>query len=193
MAKNILVPMANGNEDIELVSIIDVLRRAKNLGGADINIICASLNDDLKVELDSGLVVLADTTLDKVDVSTLDAIVLAGGFGGMTAFKNSDKILSIIQNLNSQKKLVAAICASPMVLDAAGVLNGEFTCYPGCEAGLNGTRVHKPVVVNENIITSAGPITASYFALAIVRELGFINAFNGLNEGMLIKDFGIEF
>lgn len=193
MTKNILVPMANGNEDIELVSVIDVLRRAKEFGGADINIICASLNDELKVKLDSGLVVLADTTLDKVDISTLDAIVLAGGFGGMAEFKNNDKILSIIQNLNSQKKLVAAICASPMVLNAAGVLKGEFTCYPGCEVGLSGTRVHKPVVVNENIITSAGPITASYFALTIVRELGFVEAFNGVSEGMLVKDFGIKF
>ena len=193
MAKNILVPMANGNEDIELVSVIDILRRAKEFGGANINIICASLNDDLKVELDSGLVVLADTTLDKVDVSTLDAIVLAGGFGGMMEFKSNDKILSIIQNLNSQKKLIAAICASPIVLNAAGVLKGEFTCYPGCETGLNGTRVHKPVVVNENIITSAGPITSSYFALTIIRELGFIDAFNGVSEGMLIGDFGIKF
>ncbi|MBZ7985466.1 DJ-1/PfpI family protein [Campylobacter sp. Cr9] len=190
--KNILIPMANGAEDIELISIIDVLSRAKQYG-ANLNIICASLEDDLNVELDTKMVLKAKVKLSEVDLNSIDAIALAGGFGGMTNLKNSEKIKSILQNLNSQKKLIAAICASPIVLDNAGVLSSEFTCYPGCEKGLKGTRLNEPVVVRDNIITSAGPITSIYFALTIVRELGFIEQYNGMLDGLLVNQFGIKF
>lgn len=191
--KTILIPMANGNEDIELISTIDVLRRARDLCKADLNIICASIHDSLEITLDSGLKVLADTKLSDIDTANIDAIALAGGFDGMNNFKNNAKIIEILKDLKAKGKLIAAICASPMVLDAAGVLSDTFTCYPGCEAGIKATRVHKPVVVKDNIITSAGPITSTYFALSIVKELGFIDAYNGLVEGLLVKDFGIEF
>lgn len=190
--KKVLIPMANGNEDIELISIIDILTRVKN-SGAKLELILASITNDIEITLDSGLKVKANTTLDKVDTSDIDAIVLAGGFDGMNNLKNDDRIKSIIQNLNSKGKLVAAICASPIVLANAGVLNGDFTCYPGCETGINANRLDKPVVVNNNVITGAGPITSIYFALAIVKELGFIEQFNGLSKGLLVNNFGIKF
>lgn len=190
--KNILVPMANGAEDIELISIIDILLRAKNYG-ANINVICASLDDNLEVTLDTGMVLKAKVKLSEVDTKNIDAIALAGGFGGMTNLKNSEEIKSILQDLNSQNKLIAAICASPIVLANAGVLSDEFTCYPGCEEGIKGTRLNEPVVVRKNIITSAGPITSSYFALTIVKEMGFLDQFNRMLDGLLINQFGIKF
>lgn len=190
--KNILIPMANGAEDIELISIIDVLKRAKQYG-ADLNIICASLEDDLDVTLDTGMVLKAKVKLSEVDLNSIDAIALAGGFGGMTNLKNSEKIKTILQDLNSKKKLIAAICASPIVLANAGVLSDEFTCYPGCEEGIKGTRLNEPVVIKDNIITSAGPITSIYFALSIVKELGYIEQYNGMLDGLLVNQFGIKF
>lgn len=190
--KTILIPMANGNEDIELITIIDVFKRAKKYG-ADIDIICASLTDSLEVVLDTGLVIKAETTLDKVDVNKLDAIALAGGFDGMNNLKNDKRITQILHTLNEKNKIIAAICASPIVLANAGVLSEEFTCYPGCEVGLKGTRLDKSVVVSKNIITSAGPITSAYFAMTILKELGFIEQFNGMLDGMLINTFGIKF
>lgn len=191
--KNILIPFANGNEDIELISIVDILTRAKN-AGAKLNIICAALNDSLEVKLDSGLVVKAHTTLNQVDFSTLDGIVLAGGFDGMNNLKNDERIINIIKDLNSKKKLVAALCASPMVLDKAGVIKGDFTCYPGCQNGINANhKSDKFVVVNENVITGIGPIASSFFALTILKELGFKEAYEGVKEGFLINHFNIEF
>lgn len=191
--KTILVPMANGNEDIELITIIDVLKRARDLGKADLKIICASITDDLEVTLDSGLKVMAETTLNEVDINSLDAIALAGGFGGMNNFKNDERIINILQTLHKNGKIVSAICASPIVLDKAGVLSDEFTCYPGCETGLKGKRLDESVVVRKNVITSAGPITSTYFALTLVKELGFNEQFEALLDGMLVKRFGIKF
>lgn len=191
--KNILIPFANGNEDIELISIVDILTRAKN-AGAKLNLICAALNDNLEIKLDSGLVIKAHTTLDKVDLLNLDAIVLAGGFDGMNNLKNDDRIIKIIQKLNVEKKLIAAICASPIVLNKAGVIKGDFTCYPGCESSINASyKSDKFVVVNENIITGIGPIASSFFALTILKELGFKEAYEGIKEGLLINHFDIKF
>ncbi len=190
--KTILIPMANGNEDIELITIIDILIRAKN-SGANLDIILASITDNLDITLDTGLKIMANKTLDKVNTENIDAIALAGGFLGMTNLKNDKRIKNIIQKLNSQNKLIAAICASPIVLANAGVLTGDFTCYPGCEKDINANRIDKAVVVNKNIITSAGPITSTYFALTIIKELGFIEQYEGLLEGLLINKFGIKF
>ena len=88
--------------------------------------------------------------------------------------------------MHTKGKLVAAICASPMVLNKAGVLSGDFTCYPGCEAGINGNRLNVPVVENGNIITSAGPATAILFGLAIAKKLCGEETYNALYNGLLL-------
>lgn len=185
MSKKILIPLANGFEEAEFIGIADVLKRATEIN-KDLEVVIASLDNNLLVKGANGISIQAETSLDKVDLSTLDGIALAGGYGGMNNLKNSPVIIKTIQELHTKNKLIAAICASPMVLNHAGVLSGDFTCYPGCENGLNGNRLNQAVVVNQNIITSAGPATAILFGLEIVRYLLGNEAYEALHNGLLI-------
>lgn len=186
MIKRILIPLANGFEEAEFIGIADVLKRAAKMSG-NLELIVASLDDELMVEGANGICIKADASLAKIDTKNLDAIAMAGGFEGMMNLKNNPTIIKIIQDLHADKKIVAAICASPIVLAKAGVINGEFACYPGCESGIDGVRVSKAVVVNENVITSAGPATAILFGLELAKHLCSVEIYEKLYEGMLVS------
>ncbi|CBG39781.1 DJ-1 family glyoxalase III [Helicobacter mustelae] len=183
--KRILVPLAEGFEEAEFIGIADVLKRA-SLDHPELEVITASLTDHLLVKGAHGIKIQAETSLSSIALDSLDAIALPGGFDGMNNLKNSPIIIKTIQELHAKKKLIAAICASPIVLNHAGVLRGDFTCYPGCEAEIPGTRKNQAIVVSQNIITSAGPGTAILFGLEIVRYLLGNEAYQSLYEGLLI-------
>lgn len=185
MSKKVLIPLAQGFEEAEFIGIADVLKRAGELN-TKLDVIIASLNSELLVKGANGISIKADCFIQSVDIEKLDAIALAGGFEGMMNLKNSSVVLNIIKQLHNKNKIVAAICASPIVLNEAGVLEGEFACYPGCEAGLNGNRVNKAVAVNKNIITSAGPATAILFGLELAKKLCGDEVYQKLYEGMLL-------
>ena len=185
MTKIVLLPLAEGFEETELISVADVVKRASDF--YDIKVILASLNDELLVSGAHGIKIQADCSLKEVDIDSLSAIALAGGMQGMNNLKNDERIINIIQKLYNLNKLVSAICASAIVLDKAGVINGEFSCYPGCEKGLNGTRIDEPVFVNKNIITAAGPATAMLFGLEIVRYLSNEEVYKKLYDALLIR------
>lgn len=185
MSKKILVPLAQGFEEAEFIGIADVLKRAEQMD-KNLEVITASLDKELLVKGANGISIKADLALAQVDDENLDAIALPGGFDGMNNLKNNGEILKIIKNLHAKGKIVAAICASPIVLDAAGVLEGEFTCYPGCEVGLKGTRVQKAINVNKNVITSAGPATAILFGLELVKTLCGNEIYKALYEGLQV-------
>ncbi len=180
MSLRVLIPLAKGFEEAEFIGIIDVLRRA------GIEAFSASLDSDILVTGANGVTIKADCEIASVSGDGVDAIALPGGFEGMMNLKNSTKVIEIIKELNASKKLVAAICASPIVLNEAGVLKGDFSCYPGCEAGLNGVRQNRAVVVNENIITGAGPAVAILFGLEIVRYLKGEESYKALYDGLLM-------
>ena len=167
MSKRILVPLAEGFEEIEAITIIDILRRA------NLEVITASLTDNLDVKGGHNITVKADTILDKVINEDFDAISLAGGMGGMNNLKNDKRIIEKIKKMYNDKKLVSAVCASPIVLGEAEVLNGKYTCYPSCEKPINmGEYQDKDLaVVDKNVITSKGPATSIIFALEIVKYL----------------------
>ena len=167
MSKRILVPLAEGFEEIEAITIIDILRRA------NLEVITASLTDNLEVKGGHNITVKADTILDKVINEDFDAISLAGGIVGMNNLKNDKRIIEKIKKMYNDKKLVSAVCASPIVLGEAKVLNGKYTCYPSCEKSINmGEYQDKDLaVVNKNVITSKGPATSIIFALEIVKYL----------------------
>lgn len=172
MAKKVLVPLANGFEEIEFVSIVDTLRRAQievliagvsdeggangangaggaksswaSAGGASglktnsVGECGASTKDSVGASYTGahGITISADATLDSLDSSALagfDGVALAGGWQGMLNLKASQKLREILREFKAEGKLVSAICASPIVLDAAGVLEGKFACYPSCE------------------------------------------------------------
>ncbi|MDR2081055.1 MAG: DJ-1/PfpI family protein [Campylobacteraceae bacterium] len=163
----VLVPLADGFEEIEAVAVIDILRR----GGVEV--VTAALSKQ-SVKGANNIIVTADTLLENVKESDFDMIALPGGNEGHKNLAESVRLLEMLQAHEKAGKTLAAICAAPYVLKAAGILKGEYTCYPSMEnvIGLNGYAADKKVVLNdENIITSQGPATAIDFALFILEKL----------------------
>lgn len=164
--KRVLVPLAEGFEELEAVTIIDILRRA------GIEVVVASLAGST-VTGSHGIRLAADTPLAALVEQDFDMIALPGGMPGAEHLKNDPRIAEFVRRLHAHGRPVAAICAAPMVLAAAGVLEGRrATSYPGFLAGTAATEVTgDAVVVDRNVITSRGPGTALDFALALVEEL----------------------
>jgi 4-methyl-5(b-hydroxyethyl)-thiazole monophosphate biosynthesis len=178
----VLVPLANGFEEIEAVTIIDVLRRA------DIEVITASLDKNKLVKGANGIYVEADTEVINVDTQSLDMVVLPGGWDGTYALADDENIQNILKEMDSKGKHIGAICAAPFALNKAGVLKNEFTCYPSVEEQIDkdGYQGDKSMVVeSENVLTSRGPGTALCFALQIVKKLKGDEMFEMLKGGLL--------
>ncbi len=165
---NVLVPLAQGCEELEAVTIIDLLRRA------EINVVTASL-DERPITASRGTKILADTTLDQVLDQEFDMVILPGGLPGADNLNEDDRIHQILQRTVNNNKSVAAICAAPKVLASAGLLeNKKVTAYPGVldALNLNTTEVTNSAVQQDgNILTSRGPGTAMDFALEIISCL----------------------
>ena len=182
-----IVPLADGVEEIEAVTIVDVLRRA----GVEVE--TAALDEDsLDIEGAHGIGLVADATLDECDAATADAIILPGGMKGMLAFKADERIRSIIKDFNAKGKLVAALCAAPIVLADVGILKGrKAVCFPSERGDLvSGGAVYQEgagAVRDGNIITGSGAGTAMEFALKVVEALTSADAANSLAEKMLFK------
>ncbi len=168
MPVTVLVPLAEGCEELEAVTVIDLLRRA------DIKVVTASLGT-VSVTASRGVHLVADTELEQVVYNAFDMVVLPGGLPGATNLDSDPRIHAIVKRLYQSDKAVAAICAAPLVLANAGVLDGKkATCYPGAvdrPAYPNITFTDDPVVVDGRVITSRGPGTAMDFALTIIEYL----------------------
>lgn len=159
--------MADGCEEIEGLTVVDIARRA------DIDVVMISITGKKEVAGSHQIRFMADVLADEVDYGVLDGIILPGGMPGTLHLEASEKVNEIILKFAAEKKLVAAICAAPSVLGAAGILAGKrATCHPGFEEKLTGAEiVCTETAVDENIITSRGMGTAIAFALDIVRYL----------------------
>jgi 4-methyl-5(b-hydroxyethyl)-thiazole monophosphate biosynthesis len=180
-APRVLVPLAEGFEEIEAVTIVDVLRR----GG--IEVVVAGLAPGT-VRGAHGIPVVADTGLASVDATSFDMIVLPGGLPGSTHFAEDPRVIRAIQALHAAGKHVAAICAAPTVLARAGVLAGKrVTSYPSVRGQLAPAEVvdEPSVVESGNLVTSQGPGTALEFALTLVARLAGEGKSNELREGMI--------
>lgn len=163
----VLVPLANGFEEIEAINIIDVLRRG------DIEVLVASLDENSAVKGAHGISVLCDMQINDIVVDMLDMIVLPGGWGGTLALRDDETVQNILKEMDKKGKNIGAICAAPLVLHSAGVLKHNYTCYPTIEEQIreDGFDETKMVVEDGNIMTSRGPATAICFALQIVKKL----------------------
>lgn len=165
---NVLVPLAQGCEELEAVTIIDLLRRA------GINVITAGL-DEQPVKASRGTVIIPDTNLDAVMQHEFDMIVLPGGLPGADHLNNDPRIHTLLKQMSKANKYTAAICAAPKVLATAGLLNGKrATSYPGSIDGIETRDMsyeQQAVVVDEKVITSRGPGTAMDFALTLIEQL----------------------
>jgi len=163
-----LVFLASGFEEIEAITIVDVLRRA----GVDVTV--AGLTPNV-VEGAHGIKIVPDKTIDDVKVEDFDAVVVPGGNPGYKNLRKDPRVIAMIKKAFGSKKLVAAICAAPAVLSDAGVLEGKAcTIYPGMENELRkggGKPKMDMVVVDGNIVTSRGPATALPFALKLAEKL----------------------
>ncbi len=164
--KRVLVPLAEGFEELEAVTIIDILRRA------GLEVVVASLAGS-PVTGSHGIRLAADTPLAALIEQDFDMIALPGGMPGAEHLKNDPRIAEFIHRLHDRGCPVAAICAAPMVLAAAGVLEGRrATSFPGFLADRDrSTGAGDAVVVDRGVITSRGPGTALDFSLTLVEEL----------------------
>jgi 4-methyl-5(b-hydroxyethyl)-thiazole monophosphate biosynthesis len=163
----VLVPLAEGFEEIEAINIIDVLRRG------DIEVLIASLNGQAAVRGAHNVTVMAEMIISDIDVSSLDMIVLPGGWGGTVALRDDANVQRILKEMDAKGKNIGAICAAPLALHTAGVLKHNYTCYPTIEEQIreDGFSDSDMVVTDGNVMTSRGPATAICFGLQIVKKL----------------------
>jgi len=178
----VLVPLASGFEEIEAVSIIDVLRRA------EIEVLVASLDDSLHVKGANNITIEADLHVKDIIAEELDMIVLPGGWDGTYALAEDENVQNLLRKMDEKGKNIGAICAAPFALNAAGVLKEKYTCYPSVEEQIKkeGYMGDSAMVVEDaNVMTSRGPGTALCFALAIVKKLKGEESYKALKEGLL--------
>lgn len=163
----IAVPLAEGFEEIEAITIIDVLRRA------EIAVTIVSITENLAVNGSHNITILADQLFEEVNFDIFAMIVLPGGIPGVINLKNHIGLQNQIMNFNKEEKPLAAICAAPLVFGNLGILEGKTaTCYPGFEDQLLGAEVtSNKVELSDNIITAKGAGVAIEFALKIVEIL----------------------
>ena len=163
----VLVPLAKGFEDIEAVTVVDVLRR----GGVEV--VTASISDSVEVESAHGIAVKADALFRDVSGGEYDAIVLPGGGEGTENLRHCEPLIVRLRRQNEERRLICAICAAPVVLVEAGVAEEgrHMTCYPSMMLELDRSYVNVPVVADGNLITGQAPGSAMLFALVILQTL----------------------
>jgi len=161
-----VVPLAEGFEEIEFSTVVDILRRA----GIDVAV--AGLKEGI-IDGARGVRVTPDTLIDKVSADNFDVVILVGGNPGYINLGKSEKVLGLVKEMCDKGKYVTAICGAPSVLAKAGVIQGKrATVFPGMEGSLTGAQYRdEKVVVDGKIITSQGPGTALEFAVKLVEVL----------------------
>lgn len=157
---------AKGFEEIEALTVVDVLRRA------GIEVVCVSIDGAKSVAGSHNIEVVMNKKLEEVDFEALDMIVLPGGMPGTKNLEACDALTSQVKAFYQQGKLIGAICAAPSIFGHMGLLEGKEACiYPGMEDELYNAKVsYEPVMQVKNIITSRGMGTAIPFALKIVEQ-----------------------
>ena len=163
---NIAIFLANGFEEIEALTVVDLCRRA----GLSIDMV--SVTNDLSVIGSHGIEVKADKVIADVEFENMDMLVLPGGMPGTTNLENTPLLMEKIKEFDSEEKYISAICAAPGVFGRAGLLQGRKACvFPGLEGELKGADVQMSETATDgHILTSRGMGTAIPFGLAIVAR-----------------------
>lgn len=181
----ILLPLAQGFEEVEAVSLIDVLRRA----GIDVRIAHMDREDDGNLVLGAnGITIQADTSIANVVEEDFDMILLPGGWDGTYILADNPTVQRLLKEFNEKGKMVGSICAAAFALKAAAVLGNDYTCYPAAKDEVNhpGYREDQAVVTDGNIMTSRGPGTALCFGLEIVKHFSGEETYQAIKDGMLL-------
>lgn len=173
---------ADGFEEIEALTVVDVLRRA------ELPVEMVSLNADLQVRGAHGVTVVCDRLLVDVQSTADGYLILPGGMPGAQHLSESRQLADLLTAHHRQQRPLAAICAAPFVLGQLGILEGEHaTCYPGFEEHLHGATVLPDgVVQSHHIVTAKGPAFALDFALTLVANLRGRACADNIRRGMLI-------
>ena len=165
--KKIVVFLADGFEEIEGLTTVDMCRRA----GIDVTTV--SIKESLDIMGSHSIPLRADKLFDDVDFDEIDMLVLPGGLKGTENLEASDKVADILKKFASEKKFISAICAAPRVLGGLGLLEGQkATCYPGNEGKLKGAELSADkAVISNNFTTGKGMGGSIEFASAIITQL----------------------
>lgn len=162
----VYVLLGNGFEEMEAIAPIDLLRRA------GIGVITVGLNGQT-ITGSHNIGIQADITIEQMDFSQMEMIVLPGGLGGVASIRNCQRAMEAIQYAYDEKKFVAAICAAPTILAQLKITDGiPVVCYPGCEAEMGNAHMENQACVrHENVITGTSAGCAIPFALELIRTL----------------------
>ena len=179
----VLIPLADGFEDVEFVSVVDVLRR----GGVEV--VTASIGDGLEAVSAHGVAMCADAMFDDAAGESYDAVVLPGGGEGTRRLRESEAVKERLRVQKESGGLICAICAAPLVLVEAGVLdeNQHVTCYPTCSVELDRPCSNVPVVADGNVITGQAPGSALLFALVVLDALMGASVRNRVARGLVTE------
>ena len=184
MTKKVALFIENGSEELEFIAPLDIMRRA-NL---EVDLISAN-NEDF-ITSSHNIKILADKKIEEVNnILDYDAIVIPGGMPGSTLRRETKKMIEYNQTMYNSGKLVAAICAAPIVLSAAGITDDkEVTSYPGFDKEINYKNYNseKAVVIDKNVITAQGPAVAILFGYEIVNYLLQDNTAEDVKKAMLV-------
>ena len=184
MTKKVALFIENGSEELEFIAPLDIMRRA-NL---EVDLISAN-NEDF-ITSSHNVKIIADKKINEVNnILDYDAIVIPGGMPGSTLLRDNKKIIEFYQTMYNSGKLVAAICAAPIVLSAAGITDDkEVTSYPGFDKEINYKNYNsgKAVVIDKNVITAQGPAVAILFGYEIVNYLLQDNTAEDVKQAMLV-------
>jgi len=167
MAKKIIVLIAEGTEEIEALTVVDLARRA----GIEVEVV--SVTGEMVAKGSHGILLTADKVVADADWDSADMIVVPGGMPGTLNIKACEEVIAKIKEFYDNNKMLAAICAAPSIFGEMGLLRGKkAVCYPGFEDKLEGAEVlYEPVVADGNIITSRGLGTAISFSGVIIEKL----------------------
>lgn len=176
----IMVPLADGFEEIEAVTVIDVMRRA----GLDVETVGVPSS---LITGANGVKIMADRKINEIKGAGYNAIVFPGGNRGVETLMKSPTLMELMKEMNAKGQVIGAICAAPLILAEHGILDEKrATIYPGMEKKLSYPRGNK-VVVDDNIITSQAPGTAMDFALMVVRKLLGEDAVSKLKHELVVE------
>ena len=178
----VLVPLAHGFEEIEAMTIVDLLRRG------DIEVITAALKNEPVIAA-HGVSVIADTTIDEALKTDFDAVVLPGGMPGASNLNDDDRVHQILRKMADSGKFTGAICAAPIVLAKAGLLDGKkATSYPGFLDKMDVPKMTYTGAAVEHdgkIVTSRGPGTAMDFGLKLIEVLQGKETRDAVEKGLV--------
>lgn len=181
--KKVYLFLAEGFEEVEAITIVDILRRA------ELSVIMVSVTDELMVTGSHSISILADSFFEDCNFSSADMLILPGGMPGTRGLEQHLGLRKLILEFAAQDKPLAAICAAPLIFGKLGLLNNKkATCYPGYENELKGALLQSDSVVRDgNYITAQGLGSAISFALDIVRFFTNEEKADELSKGMMVK------